>query len=67
MDYKKMEKPNKSPVFPYQYDNIDKSLIKNWTSKDKLYTPNGIIILNKKSNICTIDVDKPDECPILMT
>jgi hypothetical protein len=36
MDYKKIEKPNKSPVFPYQYDNIDKSLIKNWTSKDKI-------------------------------
>ena len=58
-------KPKKAPVFPYQYDKIEKSLIKNWTTKDKLYKPNGIIILNKKSNICSIDVDKPDECPIL--
>jgi hypothetical protein len=56
-------KPKKAPVIPYQYVKIEKSLIKNWTSKDKLYKPNGvIIILNKKSNICNIDVDKTDEC-----
>ena len=40
-------KPKKAPVFPYQYDKIEKSLIKNWTSKDKLYRLNGIIILNE--------------------
>ena len=38
-------KPKKAPVFPYQYDKIEKSLIINWTSKNKLYKPNGIIIL----------------------
>jgi mitochondrial fission protein ELM1 len=65
MDLKKMENLKKAPVFPYQYDKIEKSLFKNWTSKDKLYKPNGIIIINKKSNICSIDVDKPYECPIL--
>ena len=59
-------KPKKKPVFPYQYDKIEKSLIKNWTCKEKLYKPNGIVILNRKSNICSIDVDKPDECHILI-
>ena len=58
-------RPRKNATFPYQYDKIEKSLIKNWTSKNQIYKPNGIIILNKKSNICSIDVDKPDECPIL--
>ena len=47
MDLKKMENLKKAPVFPYQYDKIEKSLIKNWTSRDKLYKPNGIIILKK--------------------
>ena len=32
-------KPKKAPVFPYQYDKIEKSLIKNWTTKDKLLAP----------------------------
>ena len=41
-----MENLKKAPVFPYQYDKIEKSLIKNWNTKDKLYKPNGIIILN---------------------
>ena len=58
-------RPRKNASFPYQYDRIEKSLIKNWTSRNTLYKPNGIIILNKKSNICSIDVDKPDECSIL--
>ena len=40
-------KPRKNATFPYQYDKIEKSLIKNWTSRNKLYEPNGIIILNK--------------------
>ena len=62
---KKNRKPKKAPVFPYQYDKIEKSLIKNWTSKDKVYKANSIIILNKKSNICSIDVDKADKCPML--
>ena len=60
-----MENLKNAAVFPYQYDKIEKSLIKNWTTEDKLYKPNGIIILNKKSNICSIDVNNPDECPIL--
>jgi hypothetical protein len=59
-----MENLKKEPDFPYQYDKIEKILIKNWTSKDKWYKPNGINIINTKSNICSIDVDKPYECPI---
>jgi hypothetical protein len=43
---KENEKPKKAPIFPYQYDKIEKSLIKNWTNKDKLYKPYGISILN---------------------
>ena len=65
-----MENPEKT-FFPFGYHKKDTSLSKSFKSKDKKtqkyieHIPNGVILLQKKSKFSCIDVDKPDECPIL--
>lgn len=69
--YKPDGKPKKKPFFPKGYDKINKPLIKTFKSYDKLtqkyieHKPNGVIILQEKSNYSSIDVDIPEKCPIL--
>ena len=58
-------KPKKKPSLPYKYDQINKPLVKNFKSGGKDIIPNGIILLQEKSNYSSIDVDVPDECEIL--
>ena len=58
-------KPRKKPSLPFEYDKINKPLIKNFKVKGKDIKPNGIILLQEKSNYSSIDVDIPEECEIL--
>ena len=58
-------KPRKKATFPVGYDKVDKPTIKNFKSEGKEIIPNGIILLQQKSNYSSIDVDIPEECEIL--
>ena len=58
-------KPRKKATFPVGYDKVEKPTIKNFKSNGKDIIPNGIILLQEKSNYSSIDVDIPEECEIL--
>ena len=57
----------KKSVLPVGYMEINAPLIKPIYNKETNTSidPNGISILTEKSNLSVIDVDKPNECPIL--
>lgn len=58
----------KEPIHPKGYNQINAPLIKpiyNKETKKEDIDPNGIMILTDKSNLSIIDVDIPEECPIL--
>ena len=58
-------KPRKKATFPVGYDKVEKPTIKNFKSNGKDIIPNGIILLQEKSNYSSIDVDIPEECEVL--
>ena len=64
-------KTPKKTICPVDYDKIECSKfetfeLENKTTKEKFkITPNGVILLQENSKFSCIDVDKPDECPIL--
>jgi len=58
-------KPRKKATFPVGYDKVEKPTIKNFKSIGKDIIPNGIILLQEKTNYSSIDVDIPEECEIL--
>ena len=58
-------KPKKKATFPVGYDKVETPTIENFKSKGKDIIPNGIILLQEKSNYSSIDVDIPEECEIL--
>ena len=65
------EKPRKKPICPIDYDKIECSKfetfeLENKKTKEKFkVNPNGVILLQRNSKFSCIDVDKPDECPLL--
>ena len=57
----------KKCVLPKGYTELNAPLIKPIYNKEtnSNIDPNGLSILTEKSNLSVIDVDKPNECPIL--